>query len=37
MDLVSRRELTKAVRNRYWRASKKDKITTLDEFVENTR
>ncbi len=36
MNLVSRRELTKAVRNRYWCASKEDKIKMLDEFVKNT-
>jgi len=36
MDIVSRRGLTKAVRDRYWRASKKEKIKILDEFVANT-
>jgi hypothetical protein len=36
MMLVSRRELTKAVRDRYWRANKKTKIKILDEFVANT-
>jgi hypothetical protein len=36
MNLVSRRDLTKAVRDRYWCASKEDKITMLDEFVKNT-
>lgn len=36
MRLVSRRDLTHTVRDRYWRASKKEKIKILDEFVENT-
>jgi hypothetical protein len=36
MTLVSRRELTKKVRDRYWRASKTEKIKILDEFVANT-
>lgn len=36
MNLVSRRDLTVVVRDRYWRASKKEKIKILDEFVENT-
>jgi len=36
MTLVGRRELLKAVRDRYWRASKKGKKGILDEFVANT-
>jgi len=36
MDIVSRRALTKVVRDRYWRASEKEKHTILDEFVANT-
>jgi hypothetical protein len=36
MNLVSRRDLTHVVRDRYWRASKKEKSKILDEFVENT-
>ena len=36
MTLVSRRELTKTVRDRYWRADTKTKRTILDEFVSNT-
>jgi len=36
MKLVSRRDLTHVVRERYWRASKKEKSKILDEFVENT-
>ena len=36
MDIVSRRGLTKVVRDRYGSATKKDKIKILDEFVQNT-
>ena len=36
MNLMSRRELTDVVRDRYWRASKTDKSKILGEFVENT-
>ena len=36
MTLVGRRELLNAVRDRYWRASKKEKRSILDEFVANT-
>ena len=36
MNLMSRRELTKVVCERYRRATKKDKIKILDEFVQNT-
>src|SRR5512137_3135033 len=36
MKLVSRRDLTQVVRERYWCASKKEKSTILDEFVKNT-
>src|SRR4030067_3342330 len=36
MTLVSKRELLKVVRDRYWRASKKKKRDILDEFVANT-
>jgi len=36
MTLVTRRELLKIVHDRYWRASKKEKIHILDEFVANT-
>jgi hypothetical protein len=36
MTLVSRRELTKTVRDRYWRADAKEKRKILDEFVANT-
>lgn len=36
MTLKARRELLRAVRDRYWRASKKQKSLILDEFVHNT-
>jgi hypothetical protein len=36
MTLKARRELLKAVRDRYWRASKKEKTLILDEFVAST-
>lgn len=36
MTLKARRELLRAVRDRYWRASKKQKSLILDEFVRNT-
>ena len=36
MNLMSRRELSKVVRDRYGRANKKEKIKILDEFVSNT-
>jgi len=36
MTLVSRRALTKTVRDRYWRASAKETVKILDEFVSNT-
>jgi hypothetical protein len=36
MTLKARRELIKAVRDRYWRASKKHKTLILDEFVAST-
>jgi hypothetical protein len=36
MDIVSRQALTTVVRDRYWRASKKEKSKILDEFVANT-
>jgi hypothetical protein len=36
MNLMSRRELTVAVRDRYWRANKKIKKQILNEFVANT-
>lgn len=35
MTLVSRRELTKTVRDRYWRAGTKERRKILDEFVAN--
>ena len=36
MTLKARRELLRAVRDRYWRASKKQKSLILDEFVAST-
>jgi hypothetical protein len=36
MTRVSRRELTKAVRERYWRADTMEKRKIRDEFVANT-
>jgi hypothetical protein len=36
MNLVSRRELTRIVRARYWRASRKERSRILDEFIANT-
>ncbi len=37
MTLMARRQLIKSVRDRYWRASKKEKTVILNEFVANTR
>ena len=36
MTLKARRELIKAIRDRYWRASKKQKTLILNEFVAST-
>ena len=36
MILTTRRELVRAVRDRYWRASRKQRTLILDEFVANT-
>jgi len=36
MKIVSRRDLTNAVRGRYWRADRKKKKQILDAFVANT-
>jgi hypothetical protein len=36
MNLVSRRDLTAVVRDRYWHATKREKSKILDEFVANT-
>lgn len=37
MTLMGRRELQDAVRDRYWRAGKKEKTRILNEFVANTQ
>ena len=36
LTLTTRQELTKEVRDRYWRASKKQKTLILDQFVAST-
>lgn len=36
MTLATRQELTKSVRDRYWRASRKQKTLILDQFVADT-
>lgn len=36
LTLTTRQELTKSVRDRYWRASRKQRILILDQFVADT-